>query len=122
MGTLLRYNAWATYIASDLNWKATARRLGYSFAEPNVQFSRLKLMLLPPLKKAIQERGTLLVALINGRLPFLIQPSNQIPLKLQEISTSLVATGPTLAGQSIFGPANKDRRGDRRAFVAKCET
>lgn len=114
------HNAWATYIAADLNHKLPE---GY-FAEPNVQFgieidvatfeeplfelpkheaSRHSLQWQPPVP--------------TQTLPF--QPISEVV----EISIFNQETGPILAGAiELVSPANKDRPANRHSFVSKCET
>jgi hypothetical protein len=115
------HNAWATYIASDLNQRLPE---GY-FAEPNVQFG-IEIDV-ATFEESAQEQG---IAQFPGSsysawtppapiqtLPF--QPTSETV----EISIFSSEAGPTLAGAiELVSPANKDRSEHRRVFVAKCET
>lgn len=115
------HNAWATYIASDLNQRLPE---GY-FAEPNVQFGieiDVATFEEPDLDRgAVQFRGSSYSAWIppapTQTLPF--QPTSETV----EISIFTSEAGPTLAGAiELVSPANKDRLLHRNAFVAKCGT
>jgi hypothetical protein len=118
------HNAWATYLASDLN-----RRLpdGY-FAEPNVQFGI-------EIDVATFEESELgsshnwsaegVVGAPMGWTP--PAPTQTIPFPLVTDAVEVMIfnseAGPTLAGAiELVSPANKDRPAHRDAFVSKCET
>jgi hypothetical protein len=113
------HNAWATYIASDLNQRLPQ---GY-FAEPNVQFG-------------IEIDVAAFEEAMDGvvDLPIEAQPQWKPPIPSQtklfeptteavEISIFNTEAGPILAGAiELVSPANKDRQSHRDAFVAKCQT
>ena len=115
------HNAWATYIASELNQKLPANY----FAEPNVQFGI-------EIDVAAFEETT------NGESAIEIptnfygewkppKPDQTIPFlptaETVEISIFNTEAGPSLAGAiELVSPANKDRGTHRTAFVSKCET
>jgi Protein of unknown function (DUF4058) len=116
------HNAWATYIAADLNQSLPE---GY-FAEPNVQFgieidvatfeettpSAAQIISLPS-----GDRQNWRPTAPHQTVPF--QPVSETV----EISIFSNESGPTLAGAiELVSPANKDRPDHRQAFVAKCET
>jgi hypothetical protein len=110
------HNAWATYIASDLN-----RRLPeVYFAEPNVQFG-IEIDVAAFEESPATPRG--------GGAPAAVWPApapgRTVPLPLvEETSEVLVFNsegGPTLVGAiELVSPANKDRPAHRDAFVSKC--
>jgi Protein of unknown function (DUF4058) len=114
------HNAWATYIASDLN-----RRLpeGY-FAEPNVQFG-IEIDV-AAFEEAEKVEGVVRLPTASSQwispepmlsVPFL--PMNEI----SEVGIFGTESGPVLAGAiELVSPANKDRASQREAFVSKCET
>ncbi len=108
------HNAWATFIASDLNARLPA---GY-FAEPNVQFGlEIDVAAFDELGMAPGERPD------NGWTP--PAPSATIPLAivtdLVEVSIFADEGGPVLAGAiELVSPANKDRPAHRDAFTSKC--
>jgi hypothetical protein len=109
------HNAWATYIASDLNSKLPE---GY-FAEPNVQFG-IEIDV-----ATFEESGT--VATGSGAPWFPPNPSLTIPFSIVTDSVEIIvfesAGGPVLAGAiELVSPANKDRPSHREAFVSRCET
>ncbi len=115
------HNAWATYIASDLNARLPE---GY-FAEPNVQYG------IEIDRVAFEEEGrsqAIAPTWPDGTTPggwAAPAPSQTIPLP---IPTDVVEVrvygrdgGPTLAGAiELVSPANKDRPEHRDAFVTKC--
>lgn len=121
------HNAWATYIASDLN-----RRLpeGY-FAEPNVQFG-IEIDVATFEEYAPSTRATELpVGVRPGDLGTMVwapsAPTQTIPVQgvtdAVEVLIYAAEAGPTLAAAvELISPANKDRPAHRDAFVAKCET
>jgi hypothetical protein len=106
------HNAWATYLASDLN-----RRLpeGY-FAESNVQFGI-------EIDVAAFEESAPGPA-ESWQPP---RPLHTIPFALATDTVEVLLFrgegGPTLAGAvELVSPANKDRPAQRDTFVAKCLT
>lgn len=120
------HNAWATYIASDLNHRLPE---GY-FAEPNVQFGiEIDVAMfeegegegngdyLPENVSYLQKKS------LKWKPP---APTQTFPFKpvseAVEISIFNNEEGPLLAGViELVSPANKDRAASRRAFVSKCE-
>ena len=114
------HNAWATYIASDLNQRLPE---GY-FAEPNVQFGieiDVATFEEAQVQGVVQFPGSPYSAWKPPApiqtLPF--QPASETV----EISIFSSEAGPTLMGAiELVSPANKDRPQHRNAFVAKCET
>jgi hypothetical protein len=114
-------NAWATYIASDLNGRLPE---GY-FAEPNVQFGiEIDVAAFEEAEgfhamPSVWPDGT---AAGGWSAP---APTQTIPLPiLTDVVEVLVygrEGGPTLAGAiELISPANKDRPEHRDAFVTKC--
>jgi hypothetical protein len=112
------HNAWATYIASDLNRQLPE---GY-FAEPNVQFSI-------EIDVAVYEEADFSMGpALSASGPdgwIAPAPTQTIPLPLiTDIVEVLVFDregGPTLAGAiELVSPANKDRPDHRDAFITKC--
>jgi hypothetical protein len=115
------HNAWATYIASELNQKLPPNY----FAEPNVQFGI-------EIDVAAFEEPTNGESAIqiptkyynewtppppNQTIPFLPNPETV------EIGIFNTEAGPIIAGAiELVSPANKDRTTHRNAFVSKCET
>lgn len=112
------HNAWATYIASDLNQRLPE---GY-FAEPNVQFGiEIDVAAFEEPDRVVQFPGSSdsqwLPPAPTQSVPF--QPT----LEIVEISIFNSEAGPTLLGAiELVSLANKDRPRHRDAFVAKCET
>jgi len=117
------HNAWATYIASDLNHRLPE---GY-FAEPNVQFG-------------IEIDVATFEEFLSSEADYLpenAKPQNALPWKAPEPTQTVPfqpvseaveinifndETGPILAGAiELVSPANKDRPASRNAFVSKCE-
>ncbi|MCU0565633.1 MAG: DUF4058 family protein [Oculatellaceae cyanobacterium Prado106] len=116
------HNAWATYLASDLN---TRLPKGY-FAEPNVQFG---IEIDVAAFEEVDRNPIAPVIPWSAIAPPWIppEPSLNIPfLPLQErAEVEIFGTegGPGLVGAiELVSPANKDRISQRQAFVAKCET
>jgi hypothetical protein len=119
------HNAWATYLASDLNQRLPE---GY-FAEPNVQFGIAIDVAafeesLPTASKESLHREEVIQAW-GGWLP--PAPVQTVPVLLAtdtvEVTVFSSEAGPTLVGAiALVSPANKDRPTQRRAFVSKCET
>lgn len=118
------HNAWATYIAADLNAKLPE---GY-FAEPNVQFgieidvaafeeSQQELANETGLVQLRTSQSRWIPPAATQTLPFL--PTTESV----EISIFDSEAGPFLRGAiELVSPANKDRSAHRTAFVSKCET
>jgi hypothetical protein len=107
------HNAWATYLATDLNQKLPE---GF-FAEPNVQFG-IEIDV-----AAFEETDVLPVAASwQPQAPqqqILFAPAEAIV----EVNILSDAAGPTLRSAiELVSPANKDRPEHRQAFLAKCET
>ena len=110
------HNAWATYLASDLN---AALPQGY-FAEPNVQFG-IEI-----------DVATFDETLSSGNGSHAGSwsppaPVQTIPFALAtdvvEVLVYDSSEGPTLAGAiELVSPADKDRPAHRQAFVSKCES
>jgi hypothetical protein len=116
------HNAWATYIASDLNARLPE---GY-FAEPNVQFGIEIDVAAFEEPDGVEIEG--IVRFPTASLEWMPpEPMLSVPfLPMNEISeVGIFGTegGPVLAGAiELVSPANKDRASQRGAFVAKCET
>jgi hypothetical protein len=107
------HNAWATYLATDLNQKLPE---GF-FAEPNVQFG-IEINV-----AAFEETSSLpFVAAWQPPVPqqqILFSPTEAIV----EVNILSDAAGPTLRSAiELVSPANKDRPEHRQAFLAKCAT
>jgi hypothetical protein len=107
------HNAWATYLATDLNQKLPQ---GF-FAEPNVQFGI-------EIDVATFEEFPLH---LNEPLWHPPQPTQQLVFspteEIVEISILSDRAGPTLKSAiELVSPANKDRLEQRQAFLSKCET
>lgn len=105
------HNAWATYIASDLNQRLPE---GY-FAEPNVQFG-IEIDV-----ATFEEAGA---GQVSGgwSAP---APTLTVPISIITDTVEVLVfgrdAGPVLAGAiELVSPANKDRPSHRDAFVAKC--
>ncbi len=113
------HNAWATYIASDLNHRLPE---GY-FAEPNVQFGiEIDVATFEELE-SFEDKNNNTSNRFNWKPP---TPTQTIPF--QPVSEAVAINifnqeqGPTLAGAiELVSPANKDRSANRSAFVSKCE-
>lgn len=112
------HNAWATYIAADLNQSLPE---GY-FAEPNVQFGiEIDVATFNEASETV-----IPLASLSRREWSPPEPDQTIPFQpvseSVEISIFNSDAGPTLAGAiELVSPANKDRPEHRQAFVAKCE-
>lgn len=112
------HNAWATYIAADLNHRLPE---GY-FAEPNVQFGI-------EIDVAAFEESPSYTPSAPETLSQAWQPpppEQTIPFEpateAVEVSIFQTEEGPTLTGViELVSPANKDRPAHREAFVSKCE-
>jgi len=117
------HNAWATYIASDLNTKLPE---GY-FAEPNVQFG-IEIDVAAFEESLSDEYSGSVIHLPIEQDNWLPDPPNQtvpfIPTaETMEVSIFNTEAGPILAGAiELVSPANKDRSTHRLSFVSKCET
>ncbi len=118
------HNAWATYIAADLNHRLPE---GY-FAEPNVQFgieidvATFEENLPEPLYELPENTNP--KNALKWQPP---APSQTVPFQpvseAVEISIFNQEEGPILAGAiELVSPANKDRPKSRKTFVSKCET
>lgn len=113
-------NAWATYIAAALNQRLPE---GY-FAEPNVQFGiEIAVAAFEEAKPDSTEENVVSLPTSLNWLP--PEPVLTIPLILVtdtvEIAVFNNEAGPILAGAiELVSPANKDRAGQRDAFVSKC--
>ncbi len=114
------HNAWATYIASDLNQRLPPEY----FAEPNVQYD-IEIDV-AAFEEPVQA---------DDVIPFPIQssvwyppaPTQTFPFQptteTVEISIFSSEAGPKLVGAiELVSPANKDCLDHRDAFVAKCRT
>jgi Protein of unknown function (DUF4058) len=113
------HHAWATYIASDLN---RCLPEGY-FAEPNVQFGieiDVATFSATEFKPNVVWQAETVQTDWAAPAPVLTIP---LPL-VTDIVEVLVYDregGPTLAGAiELLSPSNKDRPGNRDAFVTKC--
>lgn len=121
------HNAWATYIASDLNCRLPE---GY-FAEPKVQFGiEIDIATFeeaPTVSEGRQEYEIASPSTAAGAEWKPPPPVHLIPFQLigdiVEVAIFSSDTGPTLVGViELVSPANKDRATHRTAFVSKCET
>ncbi|MEB3180621.1 MAG: DUF4058 family protein [Nostocaceae cyanobacterium] len=119
------HNAWATYIASDLNAKLPE---GY-FAEPNVQFGiEIDVAAFEESLPDSQYQGEVIQFPRDFESNWMPPPPAQILPFLptpETVAVSIFNTeaGPTLtAAIELVSPANKDRSSHRSAFVSKCET
>ncbi len=118
------HNAWATYLASDLNRRLPA---GY-FAESNVQFDieiDVAAFEEPGQPPATPGKGIGEATGSDGEWspP---EPVRTIPFAITTDAVEVLVFsqegGPTLAGAvELVSPANKDRPAHRNAFVTKCE-
>lgn len=112
------HNAWATFLATDLNQKLPA---GF-FAEPNVQFG-IEIDV-----AAFEEFSTEKFTTVPAELSWQpAPPTQQIQFstteEIVEIGILSDRSGPTLRSAiELISPANKDRPEQRQAFLAKCET
>jgi len=117
------HNAWATYIASNLNHVLPE---GY-FAEPNVQFGiEIDVATFEePLQGRYYELSGKMPVADNSLAWVPPAPAQTFPFKpvseLVEISIFNEEEGPILkAVIELVSPANKDRSANRKAFVSKC--
>lgn len=112
------HNAWATYIAADLNHRLPE---GY-FAEPNVQFGI-------EIDVAAFEESPAYAPSAPETCQQAWQPpppEQTVPFEpvteAVEVSIFQTEEGPMLTGViELVSPANKDRAAHREAFVSKCE-
>jgi hypothetical protein len=110
------HNAWATYLATDLNQKLPE---GF-FAEPNVQFG---IEIDVATFEETPEESLHLSADASWTPP---APTQQLTFEpteaIIEINILNDAAGPTRKSAiELVSPANKDRPSQRQAFLAKCE-
>ncbi|HEY9834002.1 MAG TPA: DUF4058 family protein [Stenomitos sp.] len=119
------HNAWATYIASDLNAKLPE---GY-FAEPNVQFGiEIDVAAFEESQQDfVHETGVIQLPIESQSRWIPPDATQTIPFlptsESVEISIFDSESGPILKGAiELVSPANKDRAAHRTAFVSKCET
>ena len=109
------HNAWATFIAADLNSRLPERY----YAEPNVQFG-IEIDV-----ATFEEPGATSPDAGLGGAWTPPAPALTVPLAIMtdivEVLVFNTTGGPTLAGAiELVSPANKDRPDNRDAFVAKC--
>jgi Protein of unknown function (DUF4058) len=119
------HNAWATYIASDLNSKLPE---GY-FAEPNVQFGiEIDVATFEESLPEFKYEGAAISLSLDFHSNWKPEPPAQtVPFlttdETVEVSIFNTEGGPVLTGAiELVSPANKDRSSHRSAFVSKCET
>jgi Protein of unknown function (DUF4058) len=123
------HNAWATYIASDLNAQLPE---GY-FAEPNVQFGiEIDVAAFeesPQTAPHEASQGSIVAHPLTGTGGAWAPPvpAHTIPFLLVGDTVEVMVfnsdAGIILAGAiELVSPANKDRPAHRSAFVSKCET
>jgi hypothetical protein len=120
------HNAWATYIASDLNRQLPE---GY-FAEPNVQFGiEIDVAAFEEISLATSRVSENVVQLpTSSQQEWIPSPPTQtVPFspttEAVEVSIFNSEAGPTLmAAIELVSPGNKDRPANRNAFIAKCKT
>src|SRR5690348_16876888 len=107
------HNAWATYLASDLNSRLPD---GY-FAEANVQFGiEIDVATFDESGGEVSSSGWSPPAPVQT-IPFVAATD------IVEIVVYDSTAGPVLAAAiELVSPANKDRPAHREAFVSKCET
>lgn len=115
------HNAWATYIASDLNRHLPA---GY-FAEPNVQFGVEIDVAAFDETSQVGSQGPLEPGVETLWQPS--EPTQTVPFPYITDTIEILLFhhlgGPALVGAvELVSPANKDCPSHRDAFVAKCET
>jgi hypothetical protein len=113
------HNAWATYIASDLN----QRLPDDYFAEPNVQFG-VEIDVATFEETAADGVGSPTASGPGWTPP---APMQTVPFQLVTDTVEVLIfeseAGPTLVGAiELVSPANKDLPAHRDAFGAKCET
>jgi hypothetical protein len=107
------HNAWATYLATDLNQKLPE---GF-FAEPNVQFGIEIDVAAFEETPPSPSKNTWQPPVPQQQLLYSPSPA------IVEVNILSDATGPTLRSAiELVSPANKDRPEHRRAFLVKCET
>ncbi|MBD2578047.1 DUF4058 family protein [Oscillatoria sp. FACHB-1406] len=109
------HNAWATYMAEDLNQRLP---VGY-FAESNVQFGI-------EIDVAAFEEENSLPNSVEDWQPK--PPTQVIPFEtgsIEQVEVGIFSTEQTthlIGAIEIVSPANKDRRSQREAFVSKCQS
>jgi uncharacterized protein DUF4058 len=119
------HNAWATYLASDLNQRLPE---GY-FAEPNVQFGiEIDVATFEetnhhaPRRDGAGPTAVGLQEVWTAPAPMLTIPID-IADEVVEVLVYSREAGPTLVGAiELVSPADKDRPTHRDAFVSKCVT
>jgi len=119
------HNAWATYIASDLNTKLPE---GY-FAEPNVQFGiEIDVAAFEESQPGFANETGVIQLPTDAQSRWIPSEATQtVPFlpttESVEVSIFDSESGPILKGAiELVSPANKDRAAHRAAFVSKCET
>jgi hypothetical protein len=121
------HNAWATYIAADLNQRLPE---GY-FAESNVQFGieiDVATFEEPGLTRTdAVAPGEYIDSLSTGvGVEWIVPaPTQTLPIALMDETVEILvfnqAAGPTLTGAlELVSPANKDRPAHRAAFISQC--
>jgi hypothetical protein len=119
------HNAWATYIASDLNRQLPA---GY-FAKANVQFGiEIDVAAFEEVMaegKETRDAASALSSPGSAAMWTVPAPTCSIPFSVltafAEVLVYNQAAGPTLLDAiELVSPANKDRPAQREAFVSKC--
>ena len=119
------HNAWATYIASDLNRQLPE---GY-FAEANVQFGiEIDVAAFEKVVPGATDEGAYESdQRSRGAVAAWISPAptGSVPFSIltafAEVLVFSQEAGPTLLGAiELVSPANKDRPAQRDAFVSKC--
>src|SRR5438128_2460884 len=117
------HNAWATYLASDLNQRLPE---GY-FAEPNVQFGiEIDVATFEETNHHAPRRDGAGPTAVGLREMWTASaPTLTIPIDIADAVVEVLVysreAGPTLVGAiELVSPANKDRPSHRDAFVSKC--
>ncbi len=117
------HNAWATYLASDLNRLLPP---GY-FAEPNVQFGiEIDVATFTEARApdGVPEPSDDAASSEAAWAPSPPTAVVDFPLSVDTVEVLVydATAGPTLAGAiELVSPANKDRIDHRNAFLSKCE-
>jgi hypothetical protein len=116
------HNAWATYLAADLNQRLPA---GY-FAEANVQFG-IEIDVAAFEEPTSGSPGIGVDSQGGGTIGGWTAPSPTLTVPISTLTDVVEVVvfsqegGPTLAGAiELVSPANKDRPAHRDAFVFKC--
>jgi hypothetical protein len=112
------HNAWATYLADDLNQLLPE---GY-FAEPNAQFG-----IEIDVATFSEERLTPVLQTEHPTIWMPRSPTATVPFPvitdIVEVQVFSHHEGPELVGAiELVSPANKDRPAHRDAFTSKCQT